>query len=143
MKMWGFEAKRARKVTRTLPRRLPWNFIATFVAPRACEERMPSLIGVIGTVSSVFYLAVVSAITGPLQCQDVKHIRITAGFVYRAGAETPLNFPEIFRVSPRTSLNNFSVVDTQTAVLVSTAEVRISAPDAQTPIFPGFLGIHS
>ena len=27
MKMWGFEAKRARKFTRTSPRTLPWNFI--------------------------------------------------------------------------------------------------------------------
>ena len=26
MKMWGFEAKRARKFTRTSPRTLPWNF---------------------------------------------------------------------------------------------------------------------
>ena len=34
-------------------------------------------------------------------------------------------------------------MDTQTAVLVSTAEVWISAPDTQTPIFLGFLGIHS
>ena len=43
----------------------------------------------------------------------------------------------------RTILKNFSAVDTQTAVLVSTAEVWISAPDAQTPIFLGSLGIHS
>ena len=67
----------------------------------------------------------------------------TAGFLYRAGAETPLNFREKFRVFPRTILENFSGVDTQTAVLVSTAEVWISAPDAQTPIFLGFPGIHS
>ena len=33
-------------------------------------------------------------------------------------------------------------MDTQTAVLVSTAEVWISAPDTQTPVFLGFLGIH-
>ena len=66
-----------------------------------------------------------------------------AGFLYRAGAETPLNFREKFRVSPRTILENFSAVDTQTAVLVSTAEVWISAPDTQTPIFLGFPGIHS
>ena len=33
MKMWGFEAKRARKFTRTSPRRLPWNFIAMLSAP--------------------------------------------------------------------------------------------------------------
>ena len=38
-------------------------------------------------------------------------------------------------IDPRTILNNFSAVDTQTAVLVSTAEVWISAPDTQTPIF--------
>ena len=47
----------------------------------------------------------------------------TAGFLYRAGAETPLNFWEKFRVSPRNILDNVSAVDTQTAVLVSTAEV--------------------
>ena len=47
------------------------------------------------------------------------------------------------RLSPRTILENFSAVDTQTAVLVSTAEVWISAPDTQTPTFLGFLGIHS
>ena len=40
MKMWGFEAKRARKFTRTLPRTLPWNFIAMLSAPpRKCAER--------------------------------------------------------------------------------------------------------
>ena len=27
MKLWDFEAKRARKFTRTSPRTLPWNFI--------------------------------------------------------------------------------------------------------------------
>ena len=59
---------------------------------------------------------------------------LTAGLLYRAGAETPLNFREKFRVFPRTILENFSAVDTQTAVLVSTAEVWISAPDTQTPI---------
>ena len=68
---------------------------------------------------------------------------LTAGFLSGAGAETPLNFREKFRVFPRTILENFSGVDTQTAVLVSTAEVWISAPDTQTPIFLGFLGIHS
>ena len=68
---------------------------------------------------------------------------ITAGFLSRAGAETPLNFREKFRVFPRTILESFSGVDTQTAVLVSTAEVWIPAPDTQTPIFLGFLGIHS
>ena len=65
---------------------------------------------------------------------------LTAGFLYRAGAETTLNFREKLRVSPRTILENFSAVDTQTAVLGSTAEVWISAPDAQTPSFLGFLG---
>ena len=72
-------------------------------------------------------------------CRD----SVTAGFLSRAGAETPLNFREQFRVFPRTILENFSGVDTQTAVLVSTAGVWISAPDTQTPIFLGFLGIHS
>ena len=52
--------------------------------------------------------------------------KISAGFLYRAGAETPLNFQEEFRVFPRTILEDFSAVDTQTAVLVSTAEVWIS-----------------
>ena len=33
MKMWGFEAKRARKFTRTSPRTLPWNFITMLSAP--------------------------------------------------------------------------------------------------------------
>ena len=33
MKMWGFEAKRARKFTRTSPRTLPWNFITMVSAP--------------------------------------------------------------------------------------------------------------
>ena len=65
---------------------------------------------------------------------------ITAGFLYRAGAETPLNFRENFQVFPRTILENFAEVDTQTAILVSTAEVWISGPDTQTPIFPWFSG---
>ena len=47
-------------------------------------------------------------------------------FLYRAGAETPQNFREDFLVSLRTIL---SAVDTQTAVLVSTAKVWISTPD--------------
>ena len=68
---------------------------------------------------------------------------ITAGFLYRAGADTPLNIREKFQVSPRNILKIFSAVDTQTAVLVSTAEVWISAPDTQTPISLGFPGIHS
>ena len=62
---------------------------------------------------------------------------ITTGFLYRAGAETPLNFREKIRVFRRTILENFLGVDTQTAVLVSTAEVWVSAPDTQTPIFLG------
>ena len=33
MKMWGFEARRARKFTRTSPRTLPWNFITMLSAP--------------------------------------------------------------------------------------------------------------
>ena len=57
------------------------------------------------------------------------------GFVYRAGAQTTLNFKDKFRVSPRTILIVFSTVDTQTAVLVSTTKAWISAPDIETPIF--------
>ena len=60
---------------------------------------------------------------------------LKAGLLSRAGAETPLNFREKFRVFSRTILEIFSGVDTRTAVLVSTAEVWISAPDTQTPIF--------
>ena len=78
-----------------------------------------------------------------LQALELQIAIPNSRFLYRAGAETPLNFREKFRVSPRTILENFSAVDTQTAVLVSTAEVWISAPDTQTPIFLGFLGIHS
>ena len=55
-------------------------------------------------------------------------------------------FPKLSRKIPSFSQNdfeNFSAVDTQTAVLVSTAEVWISAPDTQTHIFLGILGIHS
>ena len=44
-----------------------------------------------------------------------------------------------FRVSLRTI---FSAVDTQTAVLISTAKVWISALDTQTSAFLGCLGIH-
>ena len=33
MKIWGFEAKGARKFTRTSPRTLPWNVIAILSAP--------------------------------------------------------------------------------------------------------------
>ena len=66
--------------------------------------------------------------------------RVTAGFLSRAGADTPLNFRAKFRVFPRTILENLSGVDTQTAVLVSTAEVWISAPDTQTTFFWGFSG---
>ena len=53
------------------------------------------------------------------------------------------NFREKFRVFPRTIWEKFSGVDTQTAVLVSTAEDWMPAPDTQTPISLGFLGIHS
>ena len=63
---------------------------------------------------------------------------LKAGFVYRAGTETPINFREEFRVSPRMVLKHFSAVDTQSAVPVSTAEVWISARDTQTSIFLGF-----
>ena len=31
IKMWGFEAKRARKFTRTLPRTLPWTYFITML----------------------------------------------------------------------------------------------------------------
>ena len=79
-----------------------------------------------------------------LSCMfNIPWVLVTARFLYRAGAETPVNLWEKFRAFPRTILENFSAVDTQTAVLVSTAEVWISAPDTQTPIFLGFLGIHS
>ena len=53
-------------------------------------------------------------------------LKTTAGFLYRAGAQTTPNFREHFRVSLRTIL---SAMDTQIAVLVSTAKVCISAPD--------------
>ena len=65
--------------------------------------------------------------------------RLTAGILYRAGAETPPNFRENFWVSLRTI---FSAVDTQTAILVSTVEVGISALDTQPPVSLGLLGIH-
>ena len=70
------------------------------------------------------------------------HPCVTAGFVCRAGAEAPLNFRKKIRAFPGTILENnyFSAVDTQTAVLVSTAEVWISAPDTQTPILSWFSG---
>ena len=77
-----------------------------------------------------------------VEIHDAKMQKITAEFLYRAGAETPKLSRKIPSF-PRTILENFSGVDTQTAVLVSTAEVWISAPDTQTPIFLGFLGIHS
>ena len=48
---------------------------------------------------------------------------VTAGFLYEAGAETPPNFREIFRVSLRTI---FSAVDTQTGVFGS--QHRIPKP---------------
>ena len=64
--------------------------------------------------------------------------KMTAGFLYSAGAETTPNFREIFRASLRTI---YSTVDTQTAVPGSTAKVWISAPETQTFVFLGFLGI--
>ena len=70
------------------------------------------------------------------------HAFLTTGFLYRAGAETTPSIREKFRVSPRTVLNMFSAGDTQTAVLLCTAEVWISVPDTQTSVFLGFLGIH-
>ena len=56
--------------------------------------------------------------------------------------QTTPNILEKIRVSPRTISKIFSAVDTQTAVLVSTAKVWISAPDTQTSVLLGFLGIH-
>ena len=47
----------------------------------------------------------------PKKSGKVSDNGITDGFVYRAGAQTPLNFREKFRVSPRTILKNVS--DTQ------------------------------
>ena len=38
MKTWGFEAKRARKFTRTSPRTLPWNFITMLSAPQKYDR---------------------------------------------------------------------------------------------------------
>ena len=64
---------------------------------------------------------------------------MTAGFLYRAGAETPPPKDlRDFQVSPRMI---FSAADTQTAVLVSTAKAWISAPDTQTSILGGFLRV--
>ena len=74
-----------------------------------------------------------------LLIEEMAKINTTAGFLYRIGAETPPNFREIFWVSLRMI---FSGVDTQTAVLVSIAKVWISAPDTQTSVILGFLGIH-
>ena len=48
-------------------------------------------------------------------------------FIESWRGDPPLNFREKFRVSPRTILKKISLLDTQTAVLVSTAEVWISA----------------
>ena len=84
-----------------------------------------------------------SLVSLPQNPEISKSFQHSAKFLYGAGAETPLDFREKFRVSPRTIWTNFSAVDTKTAVLVSTAEVWISAPDTQTPIFLGFQGIHS
>ena len=74
------------------------------------------------------------------QYSDTVLTPLMAGFLYRAGAETPLNFRENFRVFPRTLLENFSAVDTRTAVLVPTAEVWISAPDTPNTNFSWFSG---
>ena len=38
MKMWGFEAKRARRFTRTSPRTVPWNFTTMLSAPLIQDE---------------------------------------------------------------------------------------------------------
>ena len=65
------------------------------------------------------------------------------GFYTELALRPPLNFRETFRVFPRTIVESFAEVDTQTAVFVSTAEIWISGPDTQPPIFLGFLGIHS
>ena len=65
----------------------------------------------------------------------VKPQLLEANFVHSGGSEG--------LGSPRKVLKHFSAVDTQTAVLISTAEVWISAPDTQTPISLGFLGMHS
>eukprot|EP00971_Amphidinium_carterae_P047137 928211-Amphidinium_carterae.1 len=44
--------------------------VVIFFYKRRWSARIPTLIGVVGAVATVFYIAVVSAITGPLQCQD-------------------------------------------------------------------------
>ena len=74
------------------------------------------------------------------KCGNRSKLRITAGFLYRAGAETPLYFREKFRISPRTILKHFSAVGTQTGVLVSAAEVWIGYPNTY---FSFFLGMHT
>ena len=72
-------------------------------------------------------------------------VKLMAGFLYTAGAETPLisTFEKNSVFLPERILKIFAAADTQTAVLVSTAEVWISARDTQTPSFLGFLGVHS
>ena len=67
----------------------------------------------------------------------------TAGFLYRAGAETPLNFREKFRVFSQNDFGEFLRGGYPNRSSGIDGEVWISAPDTQTPIFLGFLGIHS
>ena len=73
-------------------------------------------------------VAMVSTYIGPLNACDPVSGKLTAAFLYRAGAQTTPDFRENFRISPTTI---FSAVGTQTAVLVSTTKARISVPDAQ------------
>ena len=42
MNMWGFEAQRARKFARTLPRTLPWNFITMLSTPLILNDGFQS-----------------------------------------------------------------------------------------------------
>ena len=79
----------------------------------------------------------------PRKRSPIGTAKIAAGFLYRAGAETPPKLARKIPFFPRTILEIFSAVDTRTAVWASTPEVWISAPDPQTPIFLGFWGIHS
>ena len=57
---------------------------------------------------------------------------VTARFLYRAGAETTPTFRENFRFSPTTI---FSAVNTQTAILVSSAQVWVSQHRIPKPPF--------
>ena len=63
---------------------------------------------------------------------------ITAGFLYRAGAENPLNFREKFRVCPRTILENFSGWIPKPQFWYP--PLRFGYPNTYSV---GFLGIHS